>query len=267
MPFAPDAPGPLLRRTPTLASEPAISVIVSPGEAGPFAALLESLRLQTLADSVEVIAAVDAGAGEAAVAALERYFAGRNRVVEQPRSARRSARVNAAAAGARGQFLVVVSTDIVLHDARTLATLCVLAQHDKTASAGCMLVRGLDDRKQYGARLRSAGIFAYEPGFVGELDCLEALGCATYPVAANSAALLMAPRDTWRTLDGFDAARYPDSQADIDYGIRAQRRGFVNLCTTAVAAELVGEIAPYRDVPLPIEEMHSAAQAIVLRPL
>jgi GT2 family glycosyltransferase len=247
MPVAPDVPGPLLRSVANGAAT--ISVVVAPTlrTKGAFAAFLESLALQTVAANVEVIVALERvppSARRVVEGNLFRLFAGRYRLVEPGRDMSHNARINRAAAQAAGKFLLIVGADVALHDARTLETLCAMADHSQVASAGCMLLHATGVKKT--PSFRSAGIFltrglhppAQEAMF-SELDCRDAYCTATYPVAANASALFMVRTDVWRSLGGFDAARYPlAGEGDLDYGVRAIARGLCHLATTVVSAEL-----------------------------
>jgi hypothetical protein len=236
MPVAPDVPAPLLRR----AAQPAatISVVLAANfeTKGALAALLESLRLQTLGERVEIVAALPDGAE----GALQRFFPGRYRLLGARSSESRSARLNGLAAQAGGKLLLMVGANVALHDARTLETLCALADQEKAASAGCVLLK-LANPKVATSLFRSGGIVLLREGgapVLAEPDCLKVYGIATYPVAANSSELFMVRAERWRELGGFDAARHPGEGADFDYGVRAMARGFFHLCTSVVSAEL-----------------------------
>jgi len=265
MPAAPDATGPLLRRVTAGAGDEAATVSVLLGSSrqakDAFAALVESMKLQTMAESVEVIAVVDAGqaaASQAAKNVLQRYFPGKYRLVEQPSGTSRNARINHAGEHAAGKFLLIAGAGIALHDPRTLETLCTMADHDKVASAGCVLLQTAVVKEAQSAAFRSGGIFPScslhppEAAF-SEPDCHTAFPFATYPVAGNSSALFMTRSDIWRRLGGFDATSFPDVHGDIEYATRAIANGFFHLCTSVVSAELSDRDfgAPYSDVALP----------------
>jgi hypothetical protein len=249
MPVAGDWPGPLLRRASDAVERPvciAIAPVYTTDEA--FAALLETLKLQTR--PARVIAATERPHRPGRSELLQRFFPGRHEILDldDPIGAARS--INAAAERATEEFLLVVGGQLTLHDPRTLEVLIALADHDHVASASCMLVQSSAVAKKAPALgVRSAGIFpaiaTVDPAFT-EPNCLAAFAAATYPVAANSSALFMVRTRIWRELGGFDTA-FSDSDADIDYGVRAISRGFINLCTSVVSAELQGDSRPLYD--------------------
>lgn len=249
MPVAPDAPGPLLRTNGNGEAATISVILASRGDGiGPFAALLDSLRLQSVAGRLEIVAIADranAGAREGTEKALRRFFPDKYRLVDLASGGGHSERINRAAEHATGRFLLIVGADVALHDPRTLQTLRVMADPPNVASAGCVLLQTTAAKKGPVPALRSGGIFlsrgsSADPSdaVFSERDCLEMFPLATYPVAANSSALFMARSDVWRTLGGFDARAFPDARADIDYGVRAIARGFQHLCTSVISAEL-----------------------------
>jgi hypothetical protein len=262
MPVAPDVPGPLIRVNGRGHPGASISVIAAPRAQSieVFAAMLDSLKLQTAADRVaEVIAVVDSADADgkrAARSALRRFFPERHRLLEHG-AASRSALINHGAEHAEGQLLLIAGADIALHDPRTLEVLSVIADRDNVASASCVLVQAAAQAADRGL-FRSAGIFpvrcsSSDDQAFAEPNCLAVFPCATYPVAGNSSALLVVRADVWRRLGGFDAERFPGAQADIEYGVRAIGQGLLHLCTSVISAELHDRDfgAPYHDVVLP----------------
>lgn len=249
-PIAPDGGGAVFRKKPSALrrSDPTISVLVSVRNGVPMlAALLESLQAQSLADRCEVIIVDNRSWGWLAPEirkTAEDIVGDRCTILEYDAPFNHSAQANLAAEAAKGDFLLIANSDVVLHDPRTLETLCLMADHDRVASAGCMLVLEKEEGKPaLRLRFRSAGVFPSELSFLGrphvtfaEANCEGILSLSTYPVAANSFALAMVRADVWKRLGGLDAAAFPTDYNDIDYGVRALKEGFVHLCTTAVSA-------------------------------
>ena len=245
MPVAPEAPGALLRRglDDTLQDFTTISVLL------PFygrtkaadAALLESLQCQTLADRINVVAIADASHDEvrAEEEILQRFFPRRYLFIRDEEELCENARINLAASRATGKFLLFACEDIILHDPRTLECLCVVADHDRAASASCILIKETVVENSRKVVFHSGGIFPSSPAgtelIYSEPDCYNFFPVATYPVAGNSSALFMARADVWRKMKGFDAIAFPDDRGDIDYGFRAEADGFFHLCTSVVS--------------------------------
>jgi hypothetical protein len=249
MPVALEAPGPLLRAgVPGLTGEAVtISVLLaSTGQSrSAFAALLESLRQQTVVEGLEIIVSVSATQaddGNAAQRSLERLFPGRYQLVDPAAATNRVERINRAADRANGKFLLIVGADVALHDPRTLETLCAIANQERIASAGCVLLRASATKKTQSPVFHSGGYFPSFPAGIGEptfreFDYADVFPLATYPVAGNSSALFLVRAEVWRALGGFHASGYA-AQGDLDYGLRAAAEGFRHLCTSAVSAEI-----------------------------
>ncbi|MBC7803462.1 MAG: hypothetical protein H7Y16_06245 [Candidatus Parcubacteria bacterium] len=271
MPVAPDVAGPLLRIAGPDEEDATASITVvlaTPDlEADRFDAVLDSLRLQTIAARIEVVVVCETGRKErrrATEFALQCRFPGRFRLLEGSAGASRNAGINQAVAHATGGFLLIAGAGVVLHDPRTLETLCAIANHGKVASAGCVLLQAGLYKGTRIASFRSGGIFP-SPGAgssdprmtFSETHCLSVFPFATYPVAANSSALFMVRADVWAKIGGFDAAAFPDAHGDIDYGMRAISEGYVQFCTSTISAEICDSsfAAPYTDEVIPISPL------------
>jgi hypothetical protein len=264
MPIAREVPAPLLRSAPgDKIGESGISVLLAPaGAKDVIAALLESLKLQTLSAWLEVIVAQETGRDEdrhVNESALERLFPGRYLLVEQDTASSRLERLNRAAKHASGRFLLVVGADVALHDPRTLETLHAMADSEKVASAACVLLHSEGNKKAQSAHFRSGGLFPCAlPGtndlVLSTFDCLDVFPRATYPVAGNSAALFMVRKDVWQSAGGFDP-QHETRRAEADYATRTANKGLRHLCTSAVAAEI------YEGVPA-----SSASQLVIAEP-
>ncbi len=76
-----------------------------------------------------------------------------------------------------------------------------------------------------------------------EIDSAAAFPPATYPVAGNSLRLALVRADAWKTLNGLDAERFPNHHGDLDFAVRATAAGLIHLCTSAVAAADLSDVA------------------------
>jgi GT2 family glycosyltransferase len=264
MPLAPDAPGTILRAEsqPSTRTTARISVILPSRDnaSDTFPAFLESLRLQTVADELEILAnATNSKESEFLKALLKAHFAGRFRVVE--RNGELGPALNIAGAHAIGEFLLFCTSDAIFYDPRTLETLQLLADHERVASASCLQVQEIPSKAR-GSKMayRRGGILpsalarpANASWRFSEPDCHMIFPCATYPVAANSASLFMVRADVWNKLGGFRIDGGPDRFGEIEYGVRAISQGYFNVCTSAIAMGVDGAArgATYRDISLP----------------
>jgi hypothetical protein len=247
-PRAGDAQEPLLHRVldPAESASARMSVLLSLGNAQDVQSLfIESLARQTLAPSLDVVAVVEPGTGEAR-AALEQllatHFPQRYLVLE---SAGRNAaqRFNAAARVARSRRLLLVDPAVVLHDARTLETLYLLGLDDRVATASCVLLREETFKKGTEVRFHTGGIFPSHVSLLGaphwvftEPYTLGAFPAGTYPVIGNAFRLALVNRGAWEALGGADTGVFAHDRADLDFCLRAGLKGYRHLCTGVVTA-------------------------------
>ena len=252
-PVAPDAPGGLLRRDLSVAERQGISIsVILPAHLDPAAVqdFLDGLRLQTLADAVDVILlgrAADAARNARLGAVLASHFPGRFQIID-PGAAGPSASLNLAAAAAKGHRLLIVNEPVILHDARALEVLATLLLEERAASAGCVMLREVVQRKGRALAFRAGGLFPSHISclsvprlIVTEPDVQAALPLATYPVLGHSFRLVMLRASAWAALGGLDAERFPADNADLDFAVRALRAGHCHLCTSVVTA---GSVLP-----------------------
>lgn len=250
-PIAPEVPGPLL---PALGSNDSSQVSVLHHVSGSRArleAFLESLQRQQIPAAPEVILVVAADRSDDAAIAndlLPRYFPETGRILRHPARADRAERLQAAAATARGQFLLFVGDDVILHDARTLLTLLTLAHYERAASASCLIIATDAPGQSQRMKLVSAGYYRHEASTGSDAKStyfdacadLVALPPATWPVAGNDSRILMVRSDVWRKLSGPSAA---EPQVDLDYAARAALAGYSHYCTSAISVTFVGHVA------------------------
>ncbi len=62
-------------------------------------------------------------------------------------------------------------------------------------------------------------------------------------MAGNSLRLALVRADAWKTLNGLDAERFPNHHGDLDFAVRATAAGLIHLCTSAVAAADLSDVA------------------------
>lgn len=213
-------------------------------DADGFAVLLESLSLQTCAADIDVtLVGGPAQDRESMRAALSKYFPGRHFIVGDQPGPNQSQGINRAAARSDSRFVVIADGRTMLHDPRTLDVLRTLSDGPRIGCAGSMTVAEIRTPKTRSLEFLSGGVFCRlntsadgitEAEF-SEPDTHAIFPFATYPVAAIGLGVLMARSDSWRQLGGFDAAAWPGPGASVDYGLRAMRAGFTNLCTSAVS--------------------------------
>ncbi len=254
MPFALEKSGPLLPDA-RCVGETRVCVVhhasLTPDH---LQAFLESLKFQDGVSGLEIVVYLGEERAEELAAArelLRRHFPDKGSVIPYSGASGYGARLNRAGESARHGLLLLAGGDIILHDPRTITTLAGLAQHDKTASASCMLLGQADTPEKSLVRFQSAGYFPVanprsdesRTGYLRASVHPARLPPLTWPVAASSSRLLMVRADTWRRLGGFDTSPAQDD-GDLEYGLRTARQGYFHFCTSAVSATLLGDGAP-----------------------
>jgi len=165
--------------------------------------------------------------------------------------------LEAAASKAKHDLLLTISDRVDLGDGQVLETLAAMLEHQSVASASCVLLRELSFKKQKVLQPASGGLFPAGVSFAAapaltfaELDALEALPDATYPVVANTFLLTLWRRSALAGLSK-PPRPLPASAADVQIGLALAERGLISLCTTKVSARLLGDYTP-RDAIDPI---------------
>ena len=263
---------------------PLVSVVVSVRNGGAMVRdLIASLAGQTLAPSIELVI-VNNRSNPNALAAIRAaaadHFDGRFTIIDEDAPFNHSAQTNAGVAASKGPYVCLVHSDTILHDARTLACLVTMAGMEQVAVAGCMMLEPRPGSgKVEGVKFRSAGVFPDAVMIGGpakikfsEPDCGAVFGPSTYPVAAVGFPLACLRRVVWDELHGLDAQRVATDFNDIDFCLRAMAAGYINVCTTLVAAFHAGRatrgfsfdvLAPARMSPVALPDL--LAKCTVLR--
>ena len=234
MPVAIESGRPLFKlRSGDAREDGRISVILPRGceDVVSFRAFLESLRMQTVADRIELV--LGPGNPERqlrAVSVLDSHFPGQYSFAD------------IADRAASGAFLLFADERIVLHDPRTLEVLRYIASRDNVASASCVLVRQASDAKPESVALYEGGVFSASSCSTDGNDAvnflpdfLQVFPAATYPVAANSRLLFMTRADTWARIGGFGAGG-PSADGGNDPAAHETDETLVSLCTSIVSA-------------------------------
>lgn len=282
LPVAVDYAGPLLKRELSRAARKSLSLtaIVPVGSESAEALLtLESLARQSLRSQLDVVLVIDPNDRQADVAvAARRLFPRKLSVSSEPGS--KAARLNKAAAKARGRYLVVIEPGVVAHDPRALETMAIMAQTDGVGSVGCVTIQ--DGGIQEGDRLwfHGGGVFASNVSFqtnprliFNEPRSLGPLPLTTYQVVCNRMRLTVIPSTVWAALGGLDSRRFPDHDYDLDFALRGLKAGFNHLCTSIVTATVLdqptGDVIdpPLHDSLTPADWGTILARTTVLRDL
>ena len=241
-PTALDAPAALLRTdlTADQKAETRITAIMQASDTHSILdAALTALASQTLAID-ELVILCEAEQRQGVLDLAEARLPGRVRVVSDSLS--RAALLNQAAAQASGAQLLFIGAGVVLHDPRTVETLATMVHAPGAASVSCLTVKEHEGRNGWQVNISGGGLLPSHLSFtttprliLREARSAGALPQMTYAVAANAFRLAMIPRRAWDRLGGLDEARFPDSDFDLDFGLRALATGETHLCTSAIA--------------------------------
>ncbi|KGP64017.1 hypothetical protein EP47_03595 [Legionella norrlandica] len=208
-------------------------------------AFLESLQWQTIAENIHIVA-ITKLPSEQITEKLERFFPGKNTVIENKNNLSRSEQINLATQYTQNGYLLIAHEEIVLHDPRTVETLCLIAGGDKIASASCLLIRDNQEKTNSSpVKVYSGGIFpSHSPSsqlIFSEFDCHDIFPFTTYPVAANSSIFFMVRKDIWDRIGGFNNKAISDFDINLDYGIRSMMQGYLHFCTSIISAGYLGD--------------------------
>lgn len=240
MPISPDQPQAASIDLQGLSGKPLVTVVIdSTDDDLALVACLAAIEHQLLSASIEVVVA---GRDPAASLPAAVLAASMNIRAIDGRMLTRAARLNEAAASAVAPYLLFIDPCVIMADPRALSQLLQIAMQPGTATTACALVV---DREEDGEAhtVHGTGYFptrvslASEPAFnLAQVDVLNAFPAAAYPVVANQLKCCVIARAAWEALGGFDAALFPYTAFDLDFGSRAVVAGYANYCTSLVRA-------------------------------
>ncbi|MDV2986535.1 UNVERIFIED_CONTAM: glycosyltransferase family 2 protein [Methylobacteriaceae bacterium AG10] len=213
---------------------PLVSVIVpSRNRLDLIARVTEGVLERTDYPALELVI-VDNGSTKPEVLALyERLRADpRVRIEPHPHPFNFSAMVNAGAARARGDILVLLNNDVAVLRPDWLDVLVAQAVRPEVGAVGAKLLYE-DGRLQHAGVVVGLGgeaghILRRRPaGTPGHLDRLR----VAHEVSGVTAACLAVAREKYRAVGGFDAETFPIDFNDIDFCLRLGARGWKTMWT------------------------------------
>ncbi len=146
-----------------------------------------------------------------------------------------SAENNLAAGAATGDVLVICNNDVVLQDPALLQQLGAWALWPGVGSVGCRLEDPGRERGSYGHIFQPPADNPFAPALRENPD--PAFGRYVHAVPGNTLALAAIARDLYLELGGLDEVRFPIGYNDVDFMLRASRRGLIHLYLGHVWAE------------------------------
>ena len=146
-----------------------------------------------------------------------------------------SAQNNLAARAATGEVLVICNNDVVLQDPALLEQLGAWALWPGIGSVGCRLEDPGRERGSYGHIFQPPTDNPFTPALRENPD--PAFGRYVHAVPGNTLALAAIAREVYLELGGLDDVRFPIGYNDVDFMLRASRRGLTHLYLGHVWAE------------------------------
>ena len=200
---------------------------------------IHSLAGQRLSGELELVLVDNQSAPEDAERIFEgaRRMLGSRRVVALRYDApfNHSAQNDFGAAASAGEVLVICNNDVALKDPALIEQLGAWALEPTIATVGCRLEdpeRGLGS---YGHVHSPPSDDPFRPPLRENPD--PAYGRYVHAVPGNTLALAAMRRELFVELGGLDAQRFPIGYNDVDFMLRASRRGLKHLYLGHLAAE------------------------------
>lgn len=211
-----------------------------------FTARLQALALQTDVSWERIVVVGTRTQRSVATDQLKRWFPSLGEFLGYGPEMSMHAAFNEAAAMARGEYMLVLGGDVLLHDHRTVASLAALHTPGRIASSACMLIGAGTGAKGEQIDVVGCGCHASASATPRAnhserrlADSLVSLPPATWPVRANAIDLFMVRREEWLTLGGFEAAVNGTGDLVTGYWDRAGDLGRPHLVTTALSATVI----------------------------
>lgn len=221
--------------------------------------LIESLaRQQGLVETDLVICRPEGSANATLQAALTAHFPDRVIVTLPPQSGKIEQLV-AVRERLTHDTVLVVSSDTVLPDQRTLATLLPMLAQPGVSTAGCLLRPAAKPNAAACAGYVTVGLdLRVLPGLMFDtVDPAVFRQPTTYPVVATPLGAIVMRRDVLNGLDAYGSDSLRPEVDDLLLGLHVIEGGGINLCTTIVSAfserlprsRQLTLVAPYRLSP------------------
>lgn len=203
--------------------DPMVSVIIPTRDAADLLRNCLNKIEESRYKRVEVIV-VDNGSVEKATRALLRSR--KLKVVRDDEPFNFSRLINAGAAAARGDFLLLLNNDVEAINEDWIEAMLEHAQRPEVGVVGARLLFPGDGPQHEGVALGMGGTFA------AHLDWRDYLGLshALRNCSAVTAACAMSRRSVFEELGGFDE-RFRVAYGDVDYCLRARDRGYLVVYT------------------------------------
>ena len=205
----------------------------------PVTPLLESLVRQEGVAGFDVILVTPPGKLHSDVAHfLNSRLEDRHAVVRQPFGRGKLEQIAAVRDRITHDHVLIVDGDSILPDPRTLATLLPMLDGPNVETVGCLVRRGQGKSATQSAGYSPAGVnlSAIPSLSFGAVDPAAFRQPATFPVIANSMAVLVTRRSTIDRLDPRGSTALRPEVDDLMLGIQVIERGGLNLSSSIVSA-------------------------------
>lgn len=219
------APG-LFRIKYAVRDQPLVSILIPTRGTGPLLArCVRSIAAHTTEHRIEVIVVADGPLAPDARAALEPM---RARILDYraPGPFNFSHKINAAAAAAAGDHLLLLNDDVEVIEDGWLAAMLEYSQQEPIGAVGAKLLYPDDSIQHAGIILGVRGVAAHAfHQHRGESAGYASSAVRVGNFSAVSGACMMTRRDVFRRAGGFDET-FPTDFNDVDYCLRLGRLGY-----------------------------------------
>lgn len=214
-------------------ASPLVSVIIPTGDRPDLLkSCIESLFNKTGYPHYEVLVVDGNGTDPAVTRCLETLTSDKVRVLHRPHPYNVSAVCNYAAREARGEYLLLLNEDTQIVQPQWLERMLAQAVHPEVGIVGARLVSA-NQRVRHAGVVLGMGSVADHLHFNLEMDKPGYLGRAQIAqyFSAVTAACMMIRRSVYRECGGFDEVNFKTLFNDVDFCLKAGRRGYKTVWT------------------------------------
>lgn len=173
-------------------------------------------------DELELICVDNASQDGSAALIAEHYPS--VHLIQQPTNTGFAGGVNAGIGVSRGDLLVLLNQDCIVHNGWLEAIIQEIFKHSDTGIAGCQILNPDGTPNHLGARIRHPDAYG--------IHC-TALDEPAQSVEYVTGAAFAVRRDVLNSVGRFDEGFYPAYYEDADYCYRARHRGYKTICVSA----------------------------------
>lgn len=214
---------------------PLVSIIIPfKDKVGLLSSCVRAILSKTRYSNFEIIG-VSNNSNESGTFELMRHFSAldaRCRFVEHNVPFNFSSLVNYGFSNAKGEHIVLMNNDIEVINEQWLESLLEHSQRSEVAAVGAKLYFGNQKIQHAGVGIGLGGAAGHlhlnfphhSPGYFNRLNIIQ-------NISAVTGALMMVERSVYQQLNGFDEQLFKIAYNDVDFCLRALKKGYLNIFT------------------------------------